>query len=90
MWASEFYTIMTFFVILLASGCCGSLISAITFEIYPTSVKAMALCFVLMMGRLCAALGSNVVGWLLIVNCDAVFYVIGAVLLCELKFSLCN
>lgn len=81
MWANEFYTILFFLVVLLACGCCGSIISAITFDLFPTSIKAMALCFVLMIGRLCAALGSNIIGWLLVANCDAVFYVVGGVLL---------
>ncbi|XP_063709531.1 uncharacterized protein LOC134838024 [Culicoides brevitarsis] len=80
-WSTDFYTILTFLVILLTSGCCGSIISAIAIDLFPTSIKAMALCLILMCGRLFAGLGSNVIGYLLLINCDSVFWMVGAVLL---------
>lgn len=41
----------------------------------------MALCLILMCGRLFAGLGSNIIGYLLLINCDSVFWMVGAVLL---------
>lgn len=80
-WTTDFTLILIFMVSLLASGCCGSLISAISFDLFPTTIKATALCLILMCGRLCAALGSNIIGWLLVINCNAVFWLVGVVLL---------
>lgn len=80
-WAAEFYTIQIFMLILLTSGCCGSIISAIAIDLFPTSIKAMALCLILMCGRLFAALGSNIIGYLLVINCDVVFILVAVVLL---------
>uniref|UniRef100_A0A336MCI5 CSON015089 protein n=1 Tax=Culicoides sonorensis TaxID=179676 RepID=A0A336MCI5_CULSO len=80
-WAAEFHTILVFMLILLTSGCCGSLISAIAIDLFPTSIKAMALSLILMCGRLFAGLGSNLIGYLLLINCDSVFWIVGAALL---------
>lgn len=89
-WSAEFHTILIFMVILLTSGCCGSLISAIAIDLFPTSIKAMALCLILMCGRLFAGLGSNIIGYLLLINCDSVFWMIGAVLLGKKRNKILN
>lgn len=45
--------------------------------------RAMALCLSLMIGRLGASAGSNVVGYLLEYYCDGTFFVFGGILLCK-------
>ena len=43
----------------------------------------MALCLILMTGRLGAMVGSNLVAFLLIYNCDLIFVLLGGLLLGE-------
>lgn len=45
--------------------------------------RAMALCLILMTGRLGAMVGSNVVGVLLTYNCELIFIVMGGLLIGE-------
>ncbi|CAG4946257.1 unnamed protein product [Colias eurytheme] len=46
-------------------------------EIYPTYVKAMAVCLTLMLGRGSSALGINILKSLLAYNCELAFYFFG-------------
>ncbi|XP_026480187.1 synaptic vesicle glycoprotein 2A-like [Ctenocephalides felis] len=79
--ASDYYTIVGFFGTFLASGVCVGLMNTITVELFPTHYRAMALCLSLMIGRLGASAGSNVVGYLLEYYCDGTFFVFGGILL---------
>lgn len=49
----------------------------------PPQSRAMALCLILMTGRLGAMVGSNVVAFLLTYNCDLIFVLLGGLLLGE-------
>lgn len=80
-----FVTIPSFatylYVILLACGLAINVVSASTIEIYPTSMRAMAVCISLMCGRLGSVFGSNLVGLLLDSHCQITFALSGVTLL---------
>jgi MFS transporter, VNT family, synaptic vesicle glycoprotein 2 len=80
-WTTNFTLNIILIVVFLTVGNCGSIMSAISVDIFPTSVRAMALCLVLMIGRLGAMAGSNLIGYLLIANCNLIFIVFGAILI---------
>ncbi|XP_058444418.1 synaptic vesicle glycoprotein 2C [Malaya genurostris] len=77
LWTSDFYLTLSMIVVFLAVGCCGSVLSAISVDLFPTNYRAMALCLILMTGRLGAMVGSNLVGFLLTYNCDLIFVLLG-------------
>ncbi|VVD05257.1 unnamed protein product [Leptidea sinapis] len=49
-----------------------------TVDIYPTYVKAMAVCITLMMGRGSSAIGINLLKSLLVYDCELAFYIYGS------------
>ncbi|XP_055524486.1 synaptic vesicle glycoprotein 2C [Wyeomyia smithii] len=81
LWTSDFYLTLLVIVVFLAVGCCGSVLSAISVDLFPTNYRAMALCLILMTGRLGAMIGSNLVGFLLTYNCDLIFSLLGSLLI---------
>lgn len=81
LWTSDFYLTLLVIVVFLAVGCCGSVLSAISVDLFPTNYRAMALCLILMTGRLGAMVGSNVVGFLLTYNCELIFILLGGLLI---------
>ncbi|XP_053698458.1 synaptic vesicle glycoprotein 2C [Sabethes cyaneus] len=81
LWTSDFYLTLLVIVVFLAVGCCGSVLSAISVDLFPTNYRAMALCLILMTGRLGAMIGSNLVGFLLTYNCDLIFILLGGLLI---------
>lgn len=61
------------FVWLLASGVTVVLLNTITYELFPTNLRALALSVSLMSGRLGALIGGNVAGLLLEKHCSALY-----------------
>ncbi|RVE43387.1 hypothetical protein evm_011972 [Chilo suppressalis] len=57
------------------------LLSSFCVDVYPTYVKAMAVCLTLMMGRGSAVLGVNLLKYMLDNHCETSFYVFGSVAL---------
>lgn len=78
-----------FYMILLLSGFGVPIVNAATVDLYPTQFRAMAVCIVLMMGRLGSVFGSNVYGILIDIYCPAAFILSGGLLISELDFSVC-
>lgn len=75
-------------LIFLTCGVCGALLSAILVDLYPTNVRAMSLCIVLMIGRLGAVAGSNFVSLMILTNCELMFGIFGGTLLVSAVVSL--
>lgn len=71
------------FIILLCCGLANTVVSAATVELYPTNLRAMAICISLMMGRMGSVVGTNVVAYLLDDHCESVFILSGSSLLGE-------
>ncbi|XP_055390140.1 synaptic vesicle glycoprotein 2C-like [Condylostylus longicornis] len=76
-----------FYTILLAGGITVPVVNAATVDLYPTNLRAMAVSISLMFGRLGSVAGSNMVGFLLNVNCRMVFYISGCSLLIAAFFG---
>lgn len=69
------------YIILLACGLAINVVNASTIDLFPTNLRAMAMCISLMFGRLGSVFGSNLVGLLLDRYCDATFLLSGITLL---------
>lgn len=64
-------------IISLCSGCAASILSAIAVDVFPTCLRAMAMCVMYMVGRTGAAVGSNLLGATLDMHCQLAFSVFG-------------
>ncbi|XP_052758145.1 synaptic vesicle glycoprotein 2C-like [Galleria mellonella] len=62
----------------LCSGCAASILAAIAVDVFPTCLRAMAMCVMYMVGRTGAAVGSYVLGATLNTYCLTVFIALGA------------
>ncbi|KAH8387615.1 hypothetical protein KR093_008175, partial [Drosophila rubida] len=79
---TQFSLLVIGLTVVMAIGNCGGLVSTIAMEFYPTQINAMGMCFIMMIGRLGAVVGSNVMGRLLFDSCDIAFWgMLGVVLL---------
>ncbi|CAG9805510.1 unnamed protein product [Chironomus riparius] len=80
------------YVILLACGLSVNVITGSTLELFPTSLRAMAVSLSLMCGRLGSVFGSNVVGLMLDKYCEYAFLYSGTTLIicCCLIFYIPN
>lgn len=65
-------------IIALCAGCAASILAAIAVDVFPTSLRAMAMCIMYMVGRGGAAVGSNILGSLLDKHCLTAFTIFGA------------
>ncbi|KAL9884923.1 synaptic vesicle glycoprotein 2B-like [Glossina fuscipes fuscipes] len=61
------------YLILLLCGLGINVLSAATVDLYPTRLRAMAVCISLMMGRLGSVVGANIVGALITNHCEITF-----------------
>lgn len=86
-WTTNFYLILGFMLIFLTSGVCGALLSAILVDLFPTNVRAMSLCVVLMFGRIGAVAGSNFVSFMLVTHCQLMFGLFGGLLIISAVIS---
>ncbi|KAM3956303.1 synaptic vesicle glycoprotein 2A [Aphomia sociella] len=75
-----------FFFFLLCALTMGVL-SVYFVELYPTSLRGMASCLSVMLGRSSAFLGVNAIGYLISINCEATFYVWALLLLSAIILS---
>ncbi|CAH2085862.1 unnamed protein product [Euphydryas editha] len=75
-----------FFFFLLCALSMG-ILSVYFVELYPTSLRGMASCLSVMLGRSSAFLGVNAIGALLSANCEATFYAWAVLLLSAVVFS---
>ncbi|XP_037805450.1 synaptic vesicle glycoprotein 2B-like [Lucilia sericata] len=60
--------------LMLCSGLATSVMSAVVVDIYPTNLRAMAVCISLMLGRIGSVSGSYVLGALIETHCELAFY----------------
>ncbi|XP_031629386.1 synaptic vesicle glycoprotein 2B-like [Contarinia nasturtii] len=65
------------FIGLMCSGIGVNIVNSATVEIYPTNLRAMAICISLMFGRLGSVVGANIAALLLDDHCETVFYLSG-------------
>ncbi|KAI8122857.1 Synaptic vesicle glycoprotein 2B [Lucilia cuprina] len=60
---------------MLCSGVATSVMNAIVVDIYPTNLRAMAVCISLMLGRIGSVSGSYIMGALIERHCKLAFYI---------------
>ncbi|XP_046802056.1 synaptic vesicle glycoprotein 2C-like [Lucilia cuprina] len=60
--------------LMLCSGLATIVMSAVVVDIYPTNLRAMAVCISLMLGRIGSVSGSYVLGALIECHCELAFY----------------
>ncbi|KAH8267579.1 hypothetical protein KR026_007680, partial [Drosophila bipectinata] len=78
----QFAMVVIALTMVMAIGNCGGLVSTIAMDFYPTHINAMGMCFIMMVGRLGAVVGSNILGRLLFASCDEIFWaMLGLVIL---------
>lgn len=70
------------YVWLLASGVTVILLNTVTYDLFPTNLRALALSVSLMFGRLASLLGGNIAGLLLERHCSVLYNFSGAILVC--------
>lgn len=73
---TQFAPLVIALTLVMAIGNCGGLVSTIAMEFYPTQINAMGMCFIMMVGRLGAVFGSNLLGRLLFNLCEPTFWVL--------------
>ncbi|XP_063705657.1 synaptic vesicle glycoprotein 2B-like [Culicoides brevitarsis] len=66
-------TLTAFSIFIVNAGVSISVISNGVVALFPTKVRAMAVCIILMCGRLGTTVGSNIVGVFIESNCEATF-----------------
>lgn len=64
--------------LIIALGNGIGIMTTIALEFYPITFNAMGVTLVMMIGRIGAAVGTNIFGPLLISNCDSMFFGFGA------------
>uniref|UniRef100_T1GJI8 Major facilitator superfamily (MFS) profile domain-containing protein n=1 Tax=Megaselia scalaris TaxID=36166 RepID=T1GJI8_MEGSC len=79
-WIHNLILVLLFMTITVAIANCIGIMSATALEFYPTNINAMGVSFVMMVGRIGAVVGTNIVGPLLFSYCDALFFAYGAVI----------
>ncbi|XP_002067245.3 synaptic vesicle 2-related protein [Drosophila willistoni] len=80
-WVQIFVLVVICLTVTMAIGNCGGLVSTVAMEFYPTNINAMGMCFIMMVGRLGAVVGSNVLGRLFFSNCDTVLWALLALVI---------
>lgn len=66
-----------FYLVLLLCALATPVVNAATVDVYPTNIRAMAVCILLMMGRLGSVVGTNIFGTLIDAYCPASFLLSG-------------
>lgn len=70
-----------FYIWLLACGINNTLLNTVTYDLFPTNLRSLAMSLSLMFGRLGSLVGANIAGYLLEQYCGATFTTSGIVLL---------
>ncbi|XP_026727142.1 putative transporter svop-1 [Trichoplusia ni] len=80
--ASPYWILSAILLLLFLSGILNfGFLNTFSVDVFPTYVKAMAVCVTVMVGRASAIIGINVIKLLLDYNCEAVFYIFGTIAL---------
>ncbi|KAM3956314.1 synaptic vesicle glycoprotein 2B-like [Aphomia sociella] len=78
--ASHMWILSTIlFITFISANLNFGLLSTFSIDLFPTYVKAMAVCLTLMVGRGSAFFGINIVKSLIDSNCEATFYIFGGI-----------
>lgn len=79
-WTTNVSIATYLYVWLLACGVTNVLLNTVTYDLFPTNLRALALSVSVMFGKLGALAGGNVAGMLLEHHCSALYIFSGAIL----------
>lgn len=82
-WISNSTVATYLYVWLLSCGVTNILLITVTYDSFPTNLRALAMSVSLMFGRLASLVGGNIAGLLLEKHCSAVFIVSGTIVICS-------
>lgn len=68
------------YVWLLVSGVNNTLLNTVTYDLFPTNLRSLAMSISLMFGRSASLIGGNIAGFLLEGNCSAMYILSGVIL----------
>jgi len=78
---TQTYLIVLFYSVFIAfAGINVGIINAAAVDLFPTHLRAMAVCVSMMFGRLGSALSSNFIGSLVESNCEMTYYLYAAIM----------
>ncbi|XP_062564069.1 uncharacterized protein LOC134226948 [Armigeres subalbatus] len=69
------------YIVFLCSGYTAVMVNTIIVDLYPTNLRAMAVCIALMIGRMGSVVGSNMLGILLEKHCELTFGIASVLLI---------
>ncbi|XP_058812283.1 synaptic vesicle glycoprotein 2B-like isoform X1 [Topomyia yanbarensis] len=73
-----YFVLMLFCSFMVFAGISISLVNGVAVSIFPTNIRAMAVCLSLMMGRLGSVAGTNLIGFIMEENCTVTFTLFAA------------
>lgn len=79
-WISNTTTATYLYVWLLSCGVTVILLNSVTYDLFPTNLRGLAMSVSLMFGRLASLVGGNIAGLLLEKHCSALYIVSGMIL----------
>lgn len=72
-------------LLLVLPGCSISLVSGSSVHLFPTTVRAMAISLMLMIGRLATTFGTSLIGSTMQSHCEETFFIVTTIVLSELN-----
>lgn len=72
-----YFVLVLFCSFMVFAGISISIVNGAAVSLFPTSVRAMAVCLSLMMGRLGSVVGTNIIGLIMEENCNLTFILFG-------------
>lgn len=82
-----FYLNMFILICFMAIGNCGGIVTTISVDYYPTNINGMAMCLIMMIGRLGVVVGSNIMGIVLQYDCNLLFFISAGIIFCITMLS---
>lgn len=77
-WLHNMILVLVCLTLTIVIANCIGILSTVALEFYPTNINAMGVSFVMMVGRLGAVIGTNIVGPLLFAYCETLFFAFSA------------
>lgn len=81
-WISNATIAIFLYIWLLVAGLTSVLLNTVTYDLFPTNLRALALSVSLTFGRLASLLGGNIAGLLLENHCSSLYLFSGSILAC--------
>ncbi|XP_065081425.1 synaptic vesicle glycoprotein 2B-like [Ochlerotatus camptorhynchus] len=73
-----YFVLVLFCSFMVFAGISISIVNGAAVSLFPTNVRAMAVCLSLMMGRLGSVVGTNLIGLIMEENCNLTFILFGS------------